>query len=120
MWTKLLPIRNPKQLTFLLWNVQGLKSKLDDCDFLNYVCEFDVLLFTETWNSKVSNVQIEGCERVVCHRHNSNSKVIRNSGGVILYYKQEYSQVIEISSINNVGIIWFKIKIEFTCSDDDE
>ena len=69
---------------------------------------------------KVSNVQIEGCESVVCHRPKSNSKVIRNSGGVILYYKQEYSNVIEISSINNVGIIWFKIKKAFTCSDDDQ
>ena len=100
--------------------MQGLKSKLDDCDFLNYVCEFDVLLFTETWTSTVSNVQIEGYERVVCHRPKSNSKVKGDCGGVILYYKQEYSQIIEISSINNVGIIWFKIKIEFTCSDDDE
>jgi len=69
---------------------------------------------------KVSNVQIEGYDRVVCHRHKSNSKVIRNNGGVILYYKQEYSNVIEISSINTVGIIWFKIKKEFTCNDDDQ
>jgi len=38
--------------------VQGLKYKLDEFDFLKYVC--DVLLFTETWTSKVSNVQIEG------------------------------------------------------------
>ena len=78
--------------------MQGLKSKLDDCDFLNYVCDLGVLLFTETWNSTVSNVQIEGYEHVVCHRHKSNSKVKGDYGGVILYYKQEYSQVIEMKS----------------------
>ena len=47
---------------------------------------------------KVSNVQIEGCESVVCHRPKSNSKVKGDCGGVILYYKQEYSQVIEMKS----------------------
>ena len=69
---------------------------------------------------KVSNVQVEGYERVVCHRHKLNSKAKWDCGGVILYYTQEYSQVIEISSINKLGIIWFKIKKEFTCSDDDQ
>ena len=43
-----------KQLQFLSWNVQGIRSKLDDQDFLEYISKFDVLIFTETWHSKIT------------------------------------------------------------------
>ena len=38
--------------------MQGLKAKLDDCDFLNFVSDFDIFMFTECWHSKLSNIDI--------------------------------------------------------------
>ena len=77
------PDPDPKQLTFLLWNLQSHIFKFDDCVLLNYVCGFDVLLFTETYTSTVYNVQIEGYESV-CHRPKSKSNVKIDSVGIIL------------------------------------
>ena len=103
----------------MLWNVQSLKPKLNDCDFINFVCDFDILLFTETWNSKYANLTIDGYESFDCPRPNFNSKAKRNSGGISVFFKVKYKNYIDLVSINEKGVIWFKLKKEFSCSQND-
>ena len=106
-------------MTFLAWNVQGLRSKLDDCDFLNFISDFDILIFTETWSSQTSNVNIDGYNYFNCPRPKFNNKAKRNSGGVIIYYKHKLCNSLELITLNNKGIIWFKLKKEFLLTDND-
>jgi hypothetical protein len=108
-----------KQLSFLQWNVQSVISKLSDLDFCNIVSKYDILLFCETWHSNISNIDIKGFESFNCPRPKYNRRAQRHSGGVIVYFKSELRNKLQLVSINTKGIIWFKLKKEcFSLSDD--
>ena len=100
-------------------NVQGLKSKLDDCDFFNFISDYDILLFSECWHSKLSNIDIEGYSHFSCPRPKFNRKAKRNSGGVIVYFKNILSSHLELVNVNQNGIIWFKLNKTFLLTDND-
>lgn len=72
-----------------------------------------MLIFSETWSSKTTNLNLENFESFSCPRPKCNRKAKRNSGGVIIYYKKSYSKGIELVKLNNKGIIWFKLKKTF-------
>ena len=74
--------------------------------------DYDILLLTETWNSNLSNTKIDGYESFNCSRPKSNKKAKRDSGGVIVYYKQRYRNYLQLISINTNGLVWFKLKKE--------
>lgn len=38
-----------KPLIILSWNTAGWSAKFQDSAFINYIAEFDILLFQETW-----------------------------------------------------------------------
>ena len=69
--------------------------------------DFDILLFTESWSSKILNVSIDGYESLNCPRPKFDRKEKRDSGGVIVYYKTYLKKYFELDT---KGIIWFKIK----------
>ena len=94
-----------------------MKNKLDDPDFYNYINNHDVLLLTECWNSTDSNLNIKGYDMFTCPRPKWNRRAKRNSGGVVVYYKSIYKNVIEKVSINPKGILWFRIKTESSLQD---
>ena len=54
------------------------------------------------------------CPRPKCNRR---SRAKRNSGGVVVYYKSIYKNVIENVSINPKDILWFRIKTESSLQD---
>ena len=103
----------------MLWNVNGIINKLDDCDFVNFISDFDVLLFTETWNSRLSKIDLNGFKFFSCPRPKYNRSAKRNSGGLIIYYKEIYHRHIQLVSINNDGIVWLKLSRDFTGSEHD-
>ena len=96
-----------------------MKSKLDDCDFLNFVLDYDILLFTECWHSKLSNINIDGYSCFSCPRPKFNSKAKRNSGGVVVYFKNKLLNYIELVSLHANGYIWFKLKKQFLHTEND-
>ena len=106
-------------MTFLSWNIQGIRSKLDDCDFLNFISDYDILLFSECWNSKTSNINIDGYCNFNCPRPKFNRKAKRDSGGVIVYFKNKFVNHIELVNVNQNGIIWFKLKKTFLLTEND-
>ena len=77
------------------------------------------MLFTECWHSKLSNIEIDGYSYISCPRPKFNSKAKRNSGGVIVYFKNKLLNFIELVSLNENGYIWFKLKKQFLHTDND-
>lgn len=41
-----------------VWNIEGLKNKLNDSDFLNYIQNFEIVILVETWLSDNDNEKI--------------------------------------------------------------
>ena len=89
--------------------MRGLGSKLLDGDFLNLIDKYDFLLFTETWFSKLSNTDIKGFSVINCPRQKCNKKAKRDSGGVVVYYKDCFIDKIQLVKNDSRGIIWFKL-----------
>ena len=103
----------------MLWNVQGINKKLNDEDFLTFISDFDLLIFTETWNAQNSNIDIKGYDCVNCPRPKFNRSAKRNSGGVALYYKEQFKRYIQVLDRDEKGIIWFKLSKELILSEND-
>ena len=103
----------------LSWNVQGLSSKLNDADFLDFISNYDILIFTETWLAKSTNVNIDNYLCFSCPRPKYNKKAKRHSGGVILYYKKKYFGYIKLISENERGILWFKLSKTYFGTEND-
>jgi exonuclease III len=106
-------------VSFLLWNVQGLRNKLNDADFVKYISDFDFLFFTETWSSEHSNTCLNGYEYFNCPRPKFNKKAKGDSGGVIVYYKPFLAKYIHLIQSNEKGIIWIKLSKDFMKSQYD-
>ena len=43
-----------------MFGYYGIINKLSDNDFLNLINDYDVLLFSETWHSRVTNIHVDG------------------------------------------------------------
>lgn len=81
--------------------------------------KYDILFFSETWNSKTTNVDIDHFHCFSCPRPKCNKKAKRDSGGVIIYYKQKYFGYIKLISINTNGLVWIKLDKTFFGTDND-
>ena len=45
-------------------NIHGLKRKLGDTDFLQYVSDYDIVFLSETWHSKTETLNIDFLDSV--------------------------------------------------------
>ena len=89
-------------------------SKLDDQDFLDYISKFDILILTEKWHSKITNLNINGFDNFSCLRPKANEKAKRNSGGVIVFFKHYLNGCIDLIESDEKGFIWFKLNKEYS------
>jgi len=85
-------------------------KKLNDSNFVHFISDFDILLFTETWHCKTTHIYIERYDYYSCPRPNFSRNAKRSSGGVIVYYKSNYDKYISLVETNSNGytFIWFK------------
>ena len=69
-------------------------------------------MFSETWHTtrNISNLQIKGFKCYRCHRPKGNKRAKRNSGGLIIYYKEWLTGKIELVKTDDRGILWMKLK----------
>lgn len=93
--------------------MQGLVKKLIDPDFLDYINAYDVLLLTETWCNKYSNIDIQGYTVYSCPRPKCSKRAKRDSGGIAIYCKNKLVDGLEIVKMDNKGIVWLKLKSSF-------
>ena len=110
------------QLKFCVWNVQGLASKrhnkLNDPEFLNIINSYDIILCTETWTNNGTDIDINGYKNISLHRaRRPRSK--RDSGGIIIYYRQYLEPYIRLCKKVEDCILWFRISHELLRCDKD-
>ena len=51
---------NPQHFQILSFNVEGLKTRLDDPSFLELIQKYDIIILTETWKADTLKINIEG------------------------------------------------------------
>ncbi|MEW8339081.1 MAG: endonuclease/exonuclease/phosphatase family protein, partial [Candidatus Thiodiazotropha taylori] len=95
----------------MAWNINGLIRKLSDVDFIESLNSYDVILFSETWISDkhLINLEINGFDSFHIFGHKSHGvKKGRQSGGISVYFREQYKNKISVIEKNNFGIIWLK------------
>ena len=77
---------NSQHYQILSFNVEGLKTKLDDLSFLELIQKYDINILTETWKADTLKINIEGFwdYSQVCPKHKS---AIKHSGGITFLAK---------------------------------
>ena len=74
------------------------------------MCKLDILLFTETWHEKKTNLSIQGYDCFSCPRPKFNSRAKRDSGGIVVYFSlKNYVHLVEL---NQNSAIRFKLSKE--------
>ena len=76
------------------------------------MCKLDILLFTETWHEKKTNLSIEGYDCFSCPQPKSNSRAKRGSGGVVVYFRHRLKNYVHFVELNQNSAIWFKLSKE--------
>ena len=109
--------KNKTFLKFLTFNVEGLKSKLDDPSFQNYFIQNDIVVFLETWLDKKESLKIEGFWDYSQIRK-KHDKAIRHSGGITILVKNCFRPGIKLVK-DEEGFIWFKLLKSFFELDND-
>lgn len=102
-------------------NVRGLRSKIKDCFLAISGCDYDVIVFTETWLcDNINNCELFGSNYIVykCDRSSLNSTK-KIGGGVLIAVKINISSSVVICDSSNEEI-WVKLcvgdKKFFICS----
>ena len=52
--------KSPEHLKLFSFNVEGLKPRLEDTNFLETIQGYDISILTETWENVPSKINIEG------------------------------------------------------------
>ena len=87
-------------MTILSWNINGLRKKLTDFEFIAYLERFDIFSVIETWE----NVESDDISNLFPNHFSifcaakKVSKFGRAMGGIIVFIKKQYKQF--ISEIN--------------------
>lgn len=84
---------------------------MSDVDFIESLNSYDVILFSETWISDkhLINLEINGFDSFHIFGHKSHGvKKGRQSGGISVYFREQYKNKISVIEKNNFGIIWLK------------
>ena len=108
------------RLSFFAWNIHGITSKslgnkLQSTDFLDIINGSDFIILTETW--KCSNVDVTRYRSKIQDGVMSKNGG-RNSGGIILLYKNVFHDWISIVK-TSPNFLWFKINKHYTKTTED-
>jgi hypothetical protein len=96
-------LKHTHSLSIIVWNINGLSSKYDDPDFIEYCRRYDVIAFTETWADLEDQYTIDGYEAFSSVRERKPN-AIRNSGGICVFIKND----IKTELIKKcTDVIWF-------------
>ena len=100
-------MKKENYLNFLTYNVEGLKSKLDDPSFLRMLKQYDVIILLETWLDNKQSITIEGFWDYSQIRP-KHKNAIRHSGGITILVKSCYRPGVKLVK-DEEGFIWFKL-----------
>ena len=85
-----------QEITFLVYNVENLSSKLKDLSFVEYVSKFDIVVLTETFcDERFDYKQIFRSHEKFSYHAKRLSRYGRNSGGVLLLIRDSLSKYVK-------------------------
>ena len=103
-------------LRILNWNVEGLLGKVCEADFMQYVSDFDIICFTETFLERVDPLDCFPdflqfpSPAVKLRRHG------RSSGGVLVLVKRALGKYVSVLDLSQDNMVWLKIdRTVFSC-----
>jgi hypothetical protein len=96
-----------KYLRLGLWNVNGLKAKLQDSMFVNMLNSYDICVLTETWLT--TNVLIDGFYTYCLNAKKISKKSGRHSGGIVILINQKIRKQVKIVEKDTKYGLWLKI-----------
>ena len=103
-------------LRILNWNVEGLLGKVCEADFMQYVSEFDIICFTETFLDRTDPLDCFPdflqfpSPAVKLSRHG------RSSGGVLVLVKRAWRKYVSVLDLSQDNMVWLKIdRTVFSC-----
>jgi len=100
--------------------VNGLKRKIADTDFCEFVSKYDIVFFNETWISdkNQTDLNIKGfdCNHIFGNKSRTTVKG-RYSGGLAVYFKSYLSEYINVVKKSQEGLLWLKISPNILHSD---
>ncbi len=94
-------------------------NKIENPYFQTLLKGHDIILLTETWTSDVSNINVEGYCCYPAHRTLRKKKARRDSGGLIVYIKDDISSGVEFIRNVNDDLMWLKLDKHFFCIERD-
>ena len=80
-------------LSIVSWNINGIRNKIDDPDFLEHLLPHDIIFLSETWLDKGNeNISIDGYFSLNIAQSGKHKNAKHNSGGVSVFIKNEYNK----------------------------
>ena len=101
----------PENIKLLSFNVEGLKPKLEDPNFLEFVNNYDISILTETWKSEPTKINIEGFWDYSQVRP-KHKNAIRHSGGITILARYNIRPGLKLIE-DTEGFLWFCLKKSF-------
>ena len=98
----------PDHLKLFSFNVEGLKPKLEDPNFLETIQDYDISILTETWKNDPSKINIEGFWDYSQVRP-KHKNAIRHSGGITILARYNIRPGLKLIE-NSEGFLWFCLK----------
>ena len=98
-----------------MWNIHGFSlNKATDADFLEAICNIDVLSLVETWCGG-DNPQIDVPEFscITSSTRNKHKKARRFSGGISIYVRNNLKTGVSKLPFSNPDIVWVKLLKSF-------
>lgn len=81
--------------------------------------EHDIILFTETWSNKQTELEVQGFEHYALHRGERKSTARRDSGGLVIYIANYLKNYVKFLKTDKDDILWVCMKGEVFASNDD-
>ena len=98
-------MKKPQYFQIFTFNVEGLKSKLDDPSFLELIRKYDIIILTETWKSGTLKINIESFwDYSQVRRKHKNAT--RHSGGIAVLAKSHIRFGLKLVE-DTEGFLWF-------------
>ena len=102
-------------ISIVSWNINGIKNKINNPNFLELIKPYEVIFLQETFvNKGDENFAVDGftCKNV--SQSNKHKAAKRNAGGISVYIKNELSNQIKVIKTTAEHFVWLKINKSLT------
>ena len=107
----------PQNINILSFNVEGLKPKLEDPNFLEFIKDYDISIFSETWKADTSKLNIEGFWDYSQVR-SKHKNAIRHSEPITILVKHNVRSRLKIVEYLE-GFLWTRLEKSFFNPEND-